>query len=54
MENFLIQLSRYHEFKLNSTEQFPDDIFNLERSKKLLDELIKFIPAEPKKNITSK
>ena len=53
IDNFLSQLTKFHEAK--PTLNNPDDtIFNLDRSRKLLNQLISFIPAEPSKNPTSK
>lgn len=56
LENFMYTLSKYHEMvqSLPNKEEVDEDVFNLERSRKLLDKLVAFIPAEPSKTPTSK
>jgi hypothetical protein len=53
IESFLDQLSKYHEI-VPSLDKPDEDIFNLDRAKKLLEKLVTFIPAEPSKSPTSK
>jgi hypothetical protein len=49
------QLGRYHEAKLvHDKERFDDGVFDLEKSKNMLDNLVKNIPNEVKKTPTSK
>jgi hypothetical protein len=56
MENFLYQLSKYHQLKHTLADQskIEDFVFNLEKTKKLLANLSGFIPAEQGKATTSK
>lgn len=56
MENFLYQLCKYQETLPSIPEdvKYSDKVFNVDHAWRLLEQLDKFVPAEPSKVSTSK